>query len=101
MQPKTIASPEPGGMMKLFTPRSQGVTLLGTLLTVLLIGAGRADDEKPPEKPQPGQVEARFADDSSLKMTLREEFVEIVTVYGKLRVPIAEIKQIEFATRIS
>ena len=55
-----------------------------------------------PEKPNPvpGAVEIRFADDSSLKMTLREEQIEILTPYGKLTVPFAEVQQIDFATRI-
>ena len=77
------------------------------LLVVALFGtlSGAAPfviDEKPPEKPNltPGLVEARFADDSSMKMTLREVQIEIVTPYGKLRVPFGEVQQIEFATRI-
>jgi hypothetical protein len=70
------------------------------LSTVLLCVDTRAD-EKPPEKATPGAVEIRFADDSTLKMSLREESIEVVTPYGKLRVPFADVKQIDFATRIA
>jgi hypothetical protein len=58
-----------------------------------------AEDSKP--KIEPGAVEVRFADNSSLKMLLRDEKVEIVTKYGKLLVPVADIHRIEFATRLS
>ena len=58
-----------------------------------------AEDSKP--KIEPGAVEARFADDSVLKLLLKDEKVEIVTPYGKLLVPVADIQRIEFATRLS
>ena len=76
--------------------------LAGALLALVPPSATRAADEKVPEKADPtaGQVEIRFADDSTLKMVLREEQVEVVTPYGKLRVPFKEVRQIEFATRI-
>ena len=83
--------------MKPITPLS--IVIL-TLLAVIPLTAA---DVKPPEKPKatPGLVEVHFADDSVLKMLLREEHIDIVTPYGKLRVPFAKIQQIEFATRIS
>jgi hypothetical protein len=97
---------ESGGTMKAFTRRSQGaawnLVLAGALLALSPLAAVRAADEKEPEKPNPtpGLVEIRFADDSSLKMVLREEQIQIVTPYGKLSVPFKEVRQIEFATRI-
>jgi hypothetical protein len=73
-----------------------------------LVGGGETmpipDDpskDHPKAKLEPGTVEVRFADDSVLKLVLRDEKVEIVTPYGKLLVPIADIHRIEFATRLS
>jgi len=64
---------------------------------------GRADEPDDPLKPKidPRAVEVRFGDNSVLKLTLRDEKVEIVTPYGKLLVPVADIHKIEFATRLS
>src|SRR5205085_5520145 len=46
-------------------------------------------------------VEVRFTDNSSLKVTLKDEHIELNTQYGKLHIPVGEIQRIEFATRIS
>jgi hypothetical protein len=77
----------------LFAPPSAG----------LQAGGRSADEPEDPLKPkvEPGAVEVRFADNSVLKLTLREEKLEIVTPYGKLLVPVADILKIEFATRLS
>ncbi len=90
-----------------FTRTSQGTTWFRRVLTATMLAVpmtlALADDVKVTEKPKPipGLAEVRFADDSSLKMTLREEQIEIVTAYGKLKVPFAEVRQIDFATRIT
>lgn len=57
------------------------------------------DDGKP--KLEAGAVEVRFCDNSVLKMKVHDEKIEIVTPYGKLLIPVAEIQKIEFATRLS
>src|SRR5438105_11608402 len=46
-------------------------------------------------------VEVRLIDRSTMKVTLREERVELVTRYGKLSIPVAEIRRIEFGLRLS
>ncbi len=79
--------------------------LLPTVLAVPLW----ADDPSPgepkaPKKAAParwtGAAEVRFTDDSVLKLTLREERLELKTPYGKLLVPLADVRRIDFATRI-
>jgi hypothetical protein len=83
--------------------------LLGALLVMGLLvnpaGGGRFQDEptKDDDKPkvEPGAVEVRFADNSVLKLKLRDEKIEIVTPYGKLVVPVADIQHIDFASRLS
>src|SRR5262249_12899918 len=55
--------------------------------------------EKSAKDPEP--VEVRFTDNSTLKLTLREEKIEVVTRYGRLLIPVADIRRIEFASRVS
>jgi hypothetical protein len=51
--------------------------------------------------PDPAAVEAEvhFTDDSVLKVTLRDKDIRMTTRYGKLLVPAAAVRFIEFATR--
>jgi hypothetical protein len=85
-------------------PRQCATLLAGALLFAATAGAG-AGDEPPTEDPrpraEPGAVEVRFTEGSVLKLKLRDDKVEIVTPYGTLLVPVAEVQRIEFATRIS
>jgi LCCL domain len=46
-------------------------------------------------------VEVRFIDDSVLKLTLRDERIPLSTPYGKLLVPVADIRRIEFGWRVA
>jgi hypothetical protein len=61
-------------------------------------GNATGKSNKPPR--DPGAVEVRFIDNSSLKLTLRDERIEVATKYGKLYVPIADIQKIDFGVRI-
>jgi LCCL domain len=83
--------------------RAAGAAVLAACLAAAPLSA---DDEKPAAKPpgkagpDPAAVEVRFTDSSTMKMSLREERIEVVTRYGKLLVPVADIRRIDFATRI-
>jgi hypothetical protein len=61
-------------------------------------------DDRKEDKDKAGSngrpFEVRFADGSSLRMTLPEETFEVATRYGKLRVPTSEIRSIDFGRRI-
>ena len=62
----------------------------------------RADDPPSARKsvpPVPGTSEVRFADGSTVRMVLTQSEVEIVTRYGKLKVPVADIRRIEIGFR--
>jgi len=47
----------------------------------------------------PPDAEVRCADDSVLRVKLLDESLELVTKYGILRVPAADVRRIDFATR--
>jgi hypothetical protein len=70
--------------------------------TVLVLFAN-ADESTPVTKKKPGDApetaEVRFADGSTVRMVLTQSTVEITTRYGKLSVPVSEIRRIEFGFR--
>ena len=49
---------------------------------------------------EPGAVEIRFSDGRKRKLTVADEPVELITPYGKLKIPVAAIHRIYFASRI-
>ncbi len=78
-------------------------------LIALLLGAAtgngesrKSNDEASAKETKVGEqpVEVRFTDGSVLKLTLREERVELTTPYGKLSIPVSEIRRIEFGLRV-
>jgi hypothetical protein len=61
-----------------------------------------SQESKPPKKKPPtdgAPIEVRFADSSVVRMTFAQPSLEVVTKFGKLQVPIDEIRGIEFGIR--
>jgi hypothetical protein len=83
--------------------------LAAALLTVLPFAAaapcraqqGGPADPRPARPAEPGVVVAHFADGSTLKLTLKEEKLELTTAYGKLTIPVADVRRIELGTRVA
>src|SRR5437763_16364484 len=76
------------------------------VLTILLAAGNSLAQEKgdktvPIAKAPTSNIEVRFADGSVVKMALLESKVEIATRYGKLSVPVEDIRRIEFGFRVS
>ena len=61
--------------------------------------AGKGAGAGAPAKRLP-TFEVRFTDNSTMKLVVREETLEVSTRYGRLGVPLTDIQQIDFATRI-
>jgi hypothetical protein len=61
------------------------------------------DDDKllAPMDPAAKKVEVRFANGSNVIMILLQENIEIITEFGKLKIPPAEIRQIEFGVHLA
>jgi hypothetical protein len=62
-----------------------------------------------PTPPQPSladgaapgaDVEVRYIDESTMKLKLLEERLELVTKYGVLQIPIADVRRVELASRV-
>jgi hypothetical protein len=64
-----------------------------TAALVLFAAAATAADPGPPE------FEAKLADDSTLKVVLLDPTVTVATRYGKLVLPAADIRKVEFGFR--
>src|SRR5689334_6146502 len=79
-------------------PRFHWVLLSATLVVGSAVGQPKED--KPAAKSDANMVEVRFADDSTVKMSLQHSSIEVATRYGKLSVPVTEIRRIEFGLRI-
>jgi len=80
-------------------------------LLALLLGVAAAQEPKgeakkqegkaPPRQvaaalPELGEVDVHFLNTSTVRMTVRSERLEITTFYGKLAVPVSDIRLIEF-----
>ena len=75
------------------------------LSAALLMLSHRTDAATPqptpsePSRPTGLEVEVKCVDDSSLKLRLLDDKLELVTKYGSLQVAVADIRRIEFAHR--
>jgi hypothetical protein len=65
---------------------------------VIALGASPAAESK---EAKPVEVVAYFHDGTVVQKAMLEESIEITTPYGKLAVPVAEIRQIEFGHRLA
>jgi hypothetical protein len=81
----------------MFRPTAGAV--VAAALAACLAGASAQEKEKPAEAP--AAPELRFADGSAVRMALLQDQIEVQTRYGKLLVPLAEVRSIEFGLRIS
>jgi hypothetical protein len=54
-----------------------------------------------PAAADPNEVEVRFNDDSTVRMVILQDSLDVDTGYGKLTVPTREVRRIDFAFRLS
>jgi len=74
------------------------------LLVPSCLAAPLADEKQDPPAARanvPAEVEVQFIDNSMLKITIKDQKIELTTPHGKLSIPMSEIRRIEFATRVS
>ncbi len=73
-----------------------------SIIALALVGISIQADDPPAVRKMPGvpgAAEVRFADGSTVRMELTQAEVEITTRYGKLNVPIGDIRRIEIGFR--
>jgi len=73
-------------------------------------GPGQPEKQIEPDKPEfkippaaeiPGEMHAEFSDQGNLPLTMLDQQLELETRFGKLTIPIAEIRKLELATRVA
>ena len=79
--------------------RTIPVVLLAAGFAAAAPTGGKPDPEA--KKTGPVEVEVRYTDDSTMKLKLLDETIELATKYGPLKIPTADVRRIEFATRLS
>lgn len=71
------------------------------LLTAPIVSAGPQPQPPEPSKPRTSvDAEVKYVDDSSMKLKLLDEKLEVVTKHGVLQVAVADIRRIDFASRV-
>jgi hypothetical protein len=78
------------------------IALSVAFLTAPLSSAGpQPQQPAEPSKPRPSvDAEVKYVDDSNMKLKLLDDKLEIVTKHGVLQVAVADIRRIDFASRI-
>ena len=77
------------------------LALLISVLTAPLVSAGPKPQQPPESKPRAAvEVEVKYIDDSTMKLKLLDDKLEVSTKYGVLHVPVADVRKIEFANRV-
>ena len=69
------------------------------VLVALLAAVVPAFAADPPKKGDPTGYEAKFADGSVIQLSLLETTVVVASKYGKLTIPLADVRRIEFGFR--
>jgi hypothetical protein len=72
------------------------------VLSASVFAVAAAPDRTPPEPTRPPaglDVEVKCVDDSTLKLKLLDDKLELVTKYGPLHIAVADVRRIEFAHR--
>ncbi|WP_020474788.1 LCCL domain-containing protein [Zavarzinella formosa] len=75
--------------------------LLIALMLLALPSAVRSEEPARAAKPSDLIVDVKLNDDSVMKLKLAEDRVEILTKYGKLAIPVADIRKIELGHRVT
>jgi len=75
------------------------------LAVPLAIGQAAQDDKKAEDKKpaadRPLETIASYHDGTKVRMVFVQEFLEVETKYGKLKVPTADVRRIDFGFRVS
>jgi hypothetical protein len=75
------------------------------ILPVIFVAGAPAQDQgdaaKETKPASPGEAEIRFADGSVVRATILQPHLEVQTRYGKLNIPTADVRRIEFGLHLT
>ena len=66
------------------------------LCLILAVSSRSLAQSSTPSSPRPNLAEVRFGDGSIVRMTLLQENLEVQTKYGKLNIPLSDVRRVEF-----
>jgi hypothetical protein len=69
-------------------------------LTLALAASSQSLAQEPTTPVRPSIAEVRFGDGSNVRMTLLQDTIEVQTKYGKLAIPISDIRKVEFGLHV-
>lgn len=71
-------------------------------LTAFCLGQAPSNEEKTQPKKAVVEfaLEVRFTDNSVMKLAIKEDRIAVTTPYGKLSIPVADIRRIDFGFRV-
>jgi hypothetical protein len=67
---------------------------------MLAFSLGLAQGQGKKDVPRPNLAEVRFGDGSLVRMTILQDELEVMTKYGKLTIPLREIRRIDFGLHL-
>lgn len=70
------------------------------LTLILAVSPRSLAQSTTPTSSRPNIAEVRFGDGSVVRMTLLEENLEVLTKYGKLTIPLSEVRRVEFGLHV-
>src|SRR5438132_8749468 len=80
--------------------RKPCVLALSLCVSLAVSTRSPAQETTPPSASRPNVAEVRFADGSIVRMTLLQENIEVQTKYGKLTIPVNDIRKVEFGLHV-
>jgi hypothetical protein len=81
-----------------------GMVRLGTgllLSTIVATGIGSAQGPGKTDAARPVEAEIHFIDGSMVRASMLQDHVDVMTRYGKLTIPVREIRRIDFGIHLS
>lgn len=70
------------------------------LSLTLAVSSWSLAQEQPNSSPRSHLAEVRFGDGSIVRMTVLQEELEVLTKYGKLSIPVADIRRVDFGLHV-
>jgi hypothetical protein len=70
------------------------------LVPFVFVGVALAQEDGGRDIPKKDEAEVQFANGSILRMSILQDKIEVLTRYGKLAVPLADVQRIEFGVHL-
>ena len=69
-------------------------------LSIVLVSAASSSAQSSTPSSKPNVAEVRFGDGSIVRMTVMQESLDVQTKYGKLTIPLSDIRRVEFGLHV-